>query len=126
MMNDMNLHARGQSLKDLVGAMEEDDAKSIPTLMIKITSGPGGIHVEKTGGDGEVANDMMEGNPEHEAGETPEQEKEEMAAGDTESPASHMEVIEPNDESNDISGGPESAFEMLIAKKKKIKDGNSY
>lgn len=120
-MKDLMMKARGQSLKDLVSTMEEDDAKSIPTLMLKITAGPEGIEIEKTGGEGEVESDEQEtegmetenesetegeGMPTATEVETPEEDKAE--GGEMNEPASHL----PH-------AGPDAMFEMLIAKKKK-------
>jgi len=109
MMQDMKMQARGKSLKDLVGAMEEDDAKSIPSLTIKISAGAEGIEVEKVGGEGEV-----EGAEEAETpGAKPGEEMDDAASED-------MGASMPDGEGDD-SG--RSAFEMLIEKKKKEKEG---
>ena len=52
-MEDMKMQARSKSLGNLMNVMEEDDANSIPAVVLKITAGPGGIEIEKQGGEGE-------------------------------------------------------------------------
>ena len=102
MMEDMRMQAKGKSLGNLIGAMEEDDAKSIPSLTLKITSGQEGIEVEKIAGEGEV-----EGDKESET-------EKEMDNG--------MEENSPYPKEDGEEGSPD-AFAMLIAKKKKEKQG---
>lgn len=102
-MDDLNMQARGQSLKDLMGAMDEDSARSVPAIMLKITAGPSGIEVEKTGGDGEL-ND----GDEKELGAEP-QAPDQSGNGPT--PPQSM------------GGG--NAFEELLARKKQERQGVS-
>jgi hypothetical protein len=119
-MHDLNLKARGQSLNDLVGAMEEDDAKSIPTLMIRITATPEGIEIEKSNPDGSFSKTESEGEEKNEI----ESEEPEMEAGENEigKPEAEQEMGAEMPENESADSG-QSAFEMLIAKKKKEKEG---
>jgi hypothetical protein len=129
-MENLNLKARGESLKDLTSAMEEDDAKSIPTLMLRITSGPEGIEIEKGNEDGSFSS-MKEGTPEEEGNElesgTPEQEKGENELGIPESKQGVDGVASQDMGSEMPEGEPDdsgrSMFEMIIAKKKKEAEG---
>ena len=130
-MENLNLKARGKSLNDLVGAMEEDDAKSIPTLMLRISAGPEGIEIEKGNPDGTFT--KTEGTPEEEGSElesgSPEQEKsenelgvpEEKQGAEMDGAASQDMGAEMPEGEGDDSG--RSMFEMIIAKKKKEAEG---
>jgi|WetSurMetagenome_2_1015567.scaffolds.fasta_scaffold240888_2 hypothetical protein len=123
MMDNMKMQARGKSLKDLVGAMEEDDAKSIPTLVLRISAGPEGIEIEKGNSDGTFTSEGADT-------ETPAEDMGEIESGtfekegngeETDGVASQdMGSAMPESEPDD-SG--RSMFEMLIEKKKKEKEG---
>ena len=58
MYEDMEMGARGKSLQNLIGTMEKDDAKSIPSVMLKISAGPQGIEIEQEGGESEMEDGM--------------------------------------------------------------------
>lgn len=46
--------ARNGALNNLIGSMEEDDGNMVKSIVLKITSTPEGIQIEKTQGEGTI------------------------------------------------------------------------